>query len=422
MKTSRIFVLAALSLLAAACSKEQQTPEVNSDKITLDLFLENGTKTSVDGETGKVSWNDGDLVSIKETGVEAENIDASKISIDEDGVLHVTVADFQSEENYVTGFYPYTGENKVSDGGVTAILPSGQTAKAGTFSDFVSPTIGYGKISDVKENGLVMKNIGGLIRFKVASETVTSVKFEGQGSESIAGAYTADYNDGQPSVDITKGESAITLSGEFKTDTYYYIVALPAELENGIKVTITDNGTEYVKYGNNAMSITRNSVNNLGTLTSENSGSPYFTFKWYYAPNWAQTTDPVITYNATASSYTFNLEQATYSQWQAQLWFYPTEAFGTTKLESGKTYDFQVKITASNAVEKVTIKVYKEGDNDNFLFSDDKVALEAGVEKVYTNTATSSMDFDPVCILFDFGGNSANTEIVISEIKLQEAE
>jgi len=45
MKTSRIFVLAALSLLAAACSKEQQTPEVNSDKITLDLFLENGTKT-----------------------------------------------------------------------------------------------------------------------------------------------------------------------------------------------------------------------------------------------------------------------------------------------------------------------------------------------------------------------------------------
>lgn len=137
-----------------------------------------------------------------------------------------------------------------------------------------------------------------------------------------------------------------------------------------------------------------------------------YTNSFYYAPGWSQIADPVITVNG--NSYTIALPQATTDQWQAQVFFLTNIA--TT---SEKNYDCSMVFTANQDLNRVTVKLVKEGDDDTYYFAD-MISLSAYEEYLFSYTNLPGLDMEQVKLVLDFGGNPANTEVTVSGIVLKD--
>ncbi|MFT3738327.1 MAG: hypothetical protein QM786_06185 [Breznakibacter sp.] len=137
-----------------------------------------------------------------------------------------------------------------------------------------------------------------------------------------------------------------------------------------------------------------------------------FTNSFYYAPGWTQVTDPeLVTDNY---KYKVTLPTATTEQWQAQVFFKTTMATSSTT-----SYDFRCILNSTQNVKGVTVKLAKDGDDDTFYFTE-RVDLNAYEDYTLKMVNMPGIDMDKVNLIFDFGGNPANTEVTISGIVLQE--
>jgi hypothetical protein len=138
-----------------------------------------------------------------------------------------------------------------------------------------------------------------------------------------------------------------------------------------------------------------------------------FTNAFYYGPGWGQIADPVLTIVGT--EYTLVFPEATAEQWQNQVFFHTADL----ALEAAKNYDFRVTFVASNEVKGVTIKLAQESDDDVYLFELRK-DLPAGEEFIVKSINATGVDISQAKLVFDFGGNPANTTVVIKDVILQE--
>lgn len=137
-----------------------------------------------------------------------------------------------------------------------------------------------------------------------------------------------------------------------------------------------------------------------------------FTNTFYYAPGWAQIADPTV--ETDGNKYTIVLPEATTDQWQAQVQFHTDMATNTDN-----TYDFSAKFTSNTDHGNVTVKLTKEGDDNTFYFADN-IKLKAGQEYIFYKSNMPGIDMDKVNLVLDFGGNAANTKVVVRDIDLQE--
>ena len=132
----------------------------------------------------------------------------------------------------------------------------------------------------------------------------------------------------------------------------------------------------------------------------------------FYAPGWQQIANPEVTTSGFA--HTVKLPEATGERWQAQMAFKTDLA-----MQAGKKYDFYVVLQSSQDHPGVTIKLVQDGDDNNFYF-DDRHALKAYEDFVYKVSNFEGKDMPATNLFFDFGGNVANTDIVIKDIIVQE--
>lgn len=140
-----------------------------------------------------------------------------------------------------------------------------------------------------------------------------------------------------------------------------------------------------------------------------------FTNSFYYAhgSDWAQLPNPTLTANG--SSYSITFPDATDAQWQNQVSFI-TDDLATT---SAVNYDFSVTMNATNDISQVTVKMAQNDDDDTYLFTE-RIDLKAGEDIVLDLKGLAGVDMSRVKLIFDFGGNPANTDVVIKNITLQE--
>ncbi len=141
-----------------------------------------------------------------------------------------------------------------------------------------------------------------------------------------------------------------------------------------------------------------------------------FTNGFYYAHGngWTQYPNPTIT--ATGNQdFTLTFAGASDLQWQNQVSFTTNIA-----IQAGKTYDFSVCLQSSTDIPAATVKVQKDGDdNTSMLLRDHNVSLTADTRKVVSGSALAGFDGN-LKIVFDFGGNPANTNMEISNIYISE--
>lgn len=138
-----------------------------------------------------------------------------------------------------------------------------------------------------------------------------------------------------------------------------------------------------------------------------------FTNGFFYAePDWSPRPDPTMTIDGT--EYTVAFPEATVDQWQNQVTFTTNDL----AITSAENYDFRVIFVASNDIKNVTVKLCQEGDDDVSLFVTNK-DLFAGEEVAVKAINAAGQDISQVKLVLDFGGNPANTTVVIKDIILQ---
>ena len=153
-----------------------------------------------------------------------------------------------------------------------------------------------------------------------------------------------------------------------------------------------------------------------------NNDNPAHNPAFWYAPGWNMIDAPRCVLSKGA--YTITLPEATTDQWQAQM------AINTgLSISASKHYDFSVILTSSTAHKNVKVKIC-QADNDNVILMDKNFALDAGEPKALwgTNLEIYSadpenipvIDFSNVKVVFDFGGNAANTEVSIESFVLKD--
>ena len=111
---------------------------------------------------------------------------------------------------------------------------------------------------------LSFKNLGSLVKFTVISDGVTSVTLRSNNEEVLSGSFEATYA-ATPSMRVREGKDEVTIKGDFKKGSTYYIVTLPATLEKGFVALV--NGSVKALSVDAPVQLARSSMVNLGELS-----------------------------------------------------------------------------------------------------------------------------------------------------------
>lgn len=147
---------------------------------------------------------------------------------------------------------------------------------------------------------------------------------------------------------------------------------------------------------------------------------------YYYAPGWSPIADPVL--DLSGHAFTWHFPTATSAAWQSQIFLvFPQNLV----LSAAKTYDVQIKFSASQDLPRATFKMHFwaspapteqsviDSYNGNVFFDLNK-PVKAYEDGVATATAIPGIDAGVPRLVIDFGGNPADTEVTVSEIIIQE--
>ncbi len=291
MKRPRLILLASslLTLLAAACSKDDLVPEATQPTDGADGLVEMtftataapATRTTL-GEKGAdgeypVLWTSGDEIVVMPAYGRFEKSELEEMkfttSIEGGTAARATFTGrTQPSENGYIAFYPagklveYSGHEY--NYFVDFTIPTEQRATAGNFESGIAPA--YAK-ADQEGGDLEFEPMCGLVKFSLAGDVgnIKSVRFEA-GGQVLSGTYSCNlyFNN---TVDITGSESSeshVILTGQFVAGKDYYMVVAPCSLSGGFSFTFTsDDGSIHVKSGKiKGGYISSGDMGNFGTI------------------------------------------------------------------------------------------------------------------------------------------------------------
>ncbi len=288
MKTTAL-TLSALAVLMglAACSKENfnsDPQDGNAVKVTLSANQDSNITRAAIGETtdGKtaVLWSATDELSVFDGANENKEFKLTGESGKTSGTFEGEVG--KTPDSYIA-LYPYQSAASISSdrntiSGVT--LKNAQTAVAGSFDPEAA------LMTAVEADGaLAFKNAVGYIKvtptFACTKITLTS----NNSSDALAGTVSISLaSDGTPTAaiaaDASDASSSVSISGDIKAGSTYYIAVLPKKLTDGFKLIFTNAaGDETSRESSKELEIKRNTITDLGNIeASDLSGTPYITF------------------------------------------------------------------------------------------------------------------------------------------------
>jgi hypothetical protein len=155
-----------------------------------------------------------------------------------------------------------------------------------------------------------------------------------------------------------------------------------------------------------------------GTNSDANLGAAFNTAGvmnfWWADAGWGQIGNPEFSY--ADGVYTIVATENGGAEWQAQCSIQNV----AVNIEEGQTYDLSVKITTSAELERFTVKLCAQDDDDNTLFYNGKVSADKGENLVqFANIKKEKGSFSTGKFFVDLGGVPVGTEVKISDIIVQ---
>ena len=146
--------------------------------------------------------------------------------------------------------------------------------------------------------------------------------------------------------------------------------------------------------------------------------SAYTIPSMYYAhgSSWEGYPDGSMTYTQEGPEWTINLPYESNDRWQAQFHILPTPGLA---VNAATNYDFSCIINSTQDIPGMTIKFTDSTNDGNFLF-EQRVDIKAYEEKIFWLADLPGIDAADMKLVFDFGGNPAETVVNISNITLKD--
>lgn len=220
-----------------------------------------------------------------------------------------------------------------------------------------------------------------------------------------AGEQYCFYKSNMKGIDINNVELVLDFGGNSdNTDvTIENIVLKDHANDDGTVVPVVADNTDWAAYDSD-----------LNLWKPVNAGAYTTSFYTAQTSSWTVIDNPTFTDDG-KGNYTLEYPLATDLQWQAQY-----KQISKLSMSASESYDFQCTITSSKDVKGATIKPCDTADDNNFLFvkNVDLAAGESTVVKM-SDVKCAKADMPAMQLVFDFGGNPANTKVVISNIILQ---
>lgn len=138
-----------------------------------------------------------------------------------------------------------------------------QTAVEGSYDPKSAPAAAF-----ADSTSLTFNNAYSLVKFTIVSDGVKEVTLAATASESIAGKMNVAKAD-PLKLTVTKGESLVTLKGDFKKGSTYYMATIPATLNKGFTLSLKSSAgatVESLKYSKK-IELKRSAILNVGDLS-----------------------------------------------------------------------------------------------------------------------------------------------------------
>lgn len=283
-----VFPLAVLALMLGACDNDEILNGESENggiggrvPMTFTATADVPQTRTVLANKKKVAWQKGDAISILPFNAEGVNNNQNDKFTTEDNSFTATFNGFTAEDaiSYIA-IYPYrqeiTGsydseEEKYPYGLDNLSIPSEQKAVAGTFNPLYNISVGYTK----KESpNLILKNICGLIKFRMAGNEAGNVKKIILTTEDGAGlainSFELKFNETLSSYSLrslvgSETSTSITLTAPdegFKANTDYCFVVYPSGV-NRKKIKIS-----FIGEDENSPILQKESTENMGFFSS----------------------------------------------------------------------------------------------------------------------------------------------------------
>ena len=253
------------------------------------------------------------------------------------------------------------------------------------------------------------------IRFKInASEAVDRFTFKvcDEGNDDNTLIYKGDLS-------LEAGDNVIELT-DIKSDGEFTEAKLFIDL-GGIKPGTTINLSEIIIQEGTEPAFDEGDPKNIAwasTDSADNLGAAFNTvgsmnFCWADG-GWNQLGNPEFSY--ADGVYTIIATENGGAEWQAQCSIQNVDI----NIEEGQTYDISVKISTSADLERFTVKLCEQTNDDNTLLYNGKLSVEKGENIVqFANIKKESGSFTTAKFFVDLGGIPVGTEVKISDIIVQ---
>ena len=282
MKTiNKTIICAAAALALAGCTKEMETPadqELIKMSFTGVVDHNAGTKTALTSDYN-VIWTPGDQISVFANGNNSQ-FTASNIRASESG-LEGGAATFEGMATVADvyyGVYPYNESATISGTVVSTVLPTDQTAVAGSFA--VGSNISVAKAAE--DDVLQFRNAGAIVGLTVNGEGISGIRLQSaDGAAAMSGAVTVDVSGDFPVMAPTSGavnyvrlvaaqpsDSNPDATGTLTSGQTYYFVVAPGEY-SGLQLVFENAGLDatYTTTTAEVVTVGRNGNKNLGSFT-----------------------------------------------------------------------------------------------------------------------------------------------------------
>ncbi|MBQ0158264.1 MAG: hypothetical protein KBS47_04565, partial [Bacteroidales bacterium] len=215
-------------------------------------------------EGNSVTFCKNDAISVFD-GATSQN---KRFATNEDGAS-VTFTGAAPESTTYTALYPYQDGASISEGVISAELPTTQYAQAGTTFDPLAVLSVATTTSEEME--FAFKNVCGLVKF-TTTEALAKVVFKGKNNEKVAGNVSITVGDA-PSYSGADAES-ITLLPLSPAKTIaagtYYISVLPQAFANGFTLeaykTSSSDKADYALEISTNVEVERSQILNVGEM------------------------------------------------------------------------------------------------------------------------------------------------------------
>ena len=253
------------------------------------------------------------------------------------------------------------------------------------------------------------------IRFKInASEAVDRFTFKvcDEGNDDNTLIYKGDLS-------LEAGDNVIELT-DIKSDGEFTEAKLFIDL-GGIKPGTTISLSEIIIQEGTEPAFDEGDPKNIAWASADsadNLGAAFNTVGsmnfWWADGGWNQLGNPEFSY--ADGVYTIIATENGGAEWQAQCSIQNVDI----NIEEGQTYDISVKISTSADLERFTVKLCEQTNDDNTLLYNGKLSVEKGENIVqFANIKKESGSFTTAKFFVDLGGIPVGTEVKISDIIVQ---